>query len=138
MKVKDIMTNHICCVAPDMTLENTSKIMCGADVGVVPVCGSDGIIGIVTDRDIITRGVSKGFSPNEKIERVMSKNVISVTPDTEVKDAVQIMSDKQIRRLPVISNNEIVGMLSMGDLARCGKLDTEVAKAENGIAEIYK
>ena len=138
MKVKDIMTNHICCVAPDMTLENTSKIMCGADVGVVPVCGSDGIIGIVTDRDIITRGVSKGFSPNEKIERVMSKNVISVTPDTEVKDAVQIMSDKQIRRLPVISNNEIVGMLSIGDLARCGKLDTEVAKAESGIAEIYK
>jgi len=138
MKVKDIMTNHICCVAPDMTLENTSKIMCGADVGVVPVCGADGIIGIVTDRDIITRGVSKGFSPNEKIERVMSKNVISVTPDTEVKDAVQIMSDRQIRRLPVISNNEIVGMLSIGDLARCGKLDTEVAKAESGIAEIYK
>ena len=138
MKVKDIMTNHICCVAPDMTLENTSKIMCGADVGVVPVCGADGIIGIVTDRDIITRGVSKGFSTNEKIERVMSKNVISVTPDTEVMDAVQIMSDKQIRRLPVISNNEIVGMLSIGDLARCGKLDTEVAKAESGIAEIYK
>ena len=138
MKVKDIMTNHICCVAPDMTLENTSKIMCGADVGVVPVCGANGIIGIVTDRDIITRGVSKGFSTNEKIERVMSKNVISVTPDTEVMDAVQIMSDKQIRRLPVISNNEIVGMLSIGDLARCGKLDTEVAKAESGIAEIYK
>ena len=138
MKVKDIMTNHICCVSPDMTLENTSKIMCGADVGVVPVCGIDGMIGIVTDRDIITRGISKGFSPNEKIEKVMTKTVISVTPDTEIKDAVQLMSDKQIRRLPVISGNEIVGMLSVGDLARCGKLDTEVAQAESGIAEIYK
>jgi len=138
MKVKDIMTNHICCVSPDMTLENTSKIMCGADVGVIPVCGDDGVIGIVTDRDIITRGISKGFSPNEKIEKVMTKNVISVTPDTEIKDAVKIMSDKQVRRLPVISGKEIVGMLSVGDLARSGKLDAEVAKAESGIAEIYK
>lgn len=138
MKVKDIMSSHICCVSPDMTLENTSKIMCGADVGVVPVCGTDGVIGIVTDRDIIIRGISKGFSPNEKIEKVMTKNVISVSPDTEVKEAVQLMSDKQVRRLPVISGKEIVGMLSVGDLARCGRLDTEVAKAECGIAEIYK
>lgn len=138
MKVKDIMSNHICCVSPDMTLENTSKIMCGADVGVIPVCGPEGIIGIVTDRDIITRGISKGFSPNERIDTVMTKNVTSVSPDTEIKDAVKIMSDKQVRRLPVVSGNEIVGMLSLGDLARCGKLDTEVAQAESGIAEIYK
>lgn len=138
MKVKDIMTSHICCVSPDMTLENTSKIMCGADVGVVPVCGADGVVGIVTDRDIIIRGVSKGFSPNEKIEKVMTKNVVSVSPDTEIKEAVKIMSDKQVRRLPVISGTEIVGMISVGDLARCGKLDAEVAKAECGIAEIYK
>jgi CBS domain-containing protein len=138
MKVKDIMTNHICCVSPEMTLENTSKIMCGADVGVVPVCGAGGVIGIVTDRDIITRGISKGLGPNEKIETVMTKNVVSVTPDTDIKEAVKLMSDKQVRRLPVVLNSEIVGMLSIGDLARCGKLDAEVAKAESGIAEIYK
>ena len=138
MKVRDLMTSHICCVSPDMTLENASKLMCGADIGVVPVCDNGGIIGIITDRDIITRGISKGFSPQEKIEKIMTKNVVSVTPDADIKEAVKLMSDKQIRRLPVVSGREIVGMLSVGDIARCGKLDNEVAKAECGIAEMYK
>jgi CBS domain-containing protein len=138
MKVKDLMTNHICCVAPDMTIENTSKLMCGADIGIVPVCDSTGIVGIVTDRDIITRGISKGFSSNEPVSKVMTKNVSSISPDSDIKEAVKLMGEKQIRRLPVISGGEIVGILSVGDLARCGKLDTEVAKAERGIAEMYK
>ena len=135
MKVRDLMTSHICCVSPDMTLENTSKLMCGADIGVVPVCDNAGIIGIVTDRDIITRGISKGFSPHEKISKIMTKTVVSTTPDADVKDAVKLMGDRQVRRLPVVLGKEIVGMLSVGDIARSGKLDAEVAKAECGIAE---
>ena len=138
MKVKDIMTNHVCCVSPEMTLENTSKLMSGADIGVVPVCDASGIIGIVTDRDIVTRGISKGFAPTESISRVMTKSVASISPDADIHDAVKLMSEKQVRRLPVISGNELVGMLSVGDLARCGKCDAEVAKAEKGIAEMYK
>ena len=138
MKVKDLMTNHICCVSPDMTLENASKLMCGADIGVVPVCDSSGIVGIVTDRDIITRGISKGFSPSEKIEKIMTRSVVSIAPEADIKDAVKLMSDRQVRRLPVVSGKEIVGMISVGDLARCGKLDAEVSKAEKGIAEMYK
>jgi len=121
-----------------MTLENASKLMCGADIGVVPVCDSGGIAGIVTDRDIITRGISKGFGPQEKIEKIMTKSVVSITPDADIKEAVKLMSDRQVRRLPVVSGNEIVGMLSVGDIARCGRLDAEVAKAECGIAEMYK
>jgi len=138
MKVKDLMTNHVCCVAPEMTLENTSKLMSGADIGVVPVCDSSGIVGIVTDRDIITRGISKGFSPIEPVSKVMSKNVASISPEADIKDAVKLMSERQVRRLPVMSGKSIVGMLSVGDLARCGKLDAEVAKAECGIAEVCK
>ena len=138
MKVRDLMTSHICCVSPEMTIENTSKLMCGADIGVVPVCDNGGIIGIVTDRDIITRGISKGFSPHEKIEKVMTRSVVSVTPDADIKEAVKIMSDRQIRRLPVVTGGELVGMLSVGDIARCGKCDAEVAKAECGIAEMYR
>jgi len=121
-----------------MTLENASKLMCGADIGVVPVCDNGGIVGIVTDRDIIVRGISKGFSPHEKIERIMTKNVVSISPDADIKDAAKLMSDRQVRRLPVVSGKEIVGMLSIGDIARCGKLDAEVAKAESGIAEMFK
>jgi len=138
MKVKDIMTNHVCCVSPDMTIENASKLMCGADIGVVPVCDPSGIVGIVTDRDIITRGISKGFSPTEAISKVMTRNVASISPDADIKEAVKLMGEHQVRRLPVTSGKEIVGMLSVGDLARCGKLDAEVAKAEKGIAEMYK
>jgi len=138
MKVKDLMTNHVCCVSPEMTLENASKLMCGADVGVVPVCDSSGIIGIVTDRDIVTRGISKGYSPTEAVSKVMSRNITSISPDADIQEATQLMSERQVRRLPVISGKEIVGMLSVGDLARCGKLDAEVAQAECGIAEMYK
>ena len=138
MKVKDIMTNHVCCVSPEMTLENASKLMCGADIGVMPVCDSSGIVGIVTDRDIITRGISQGFALSEAVARVMTKSVASISPDADIKEAVKLMSEHQVRRLPVMSGKEIVGMLSGGDLARCGKLDAEVAKAEKGIAEMYK
>jgi len=138
MKVRDLMTSHICCVSLDMTLENASKLMCGADIGVVPVCDAGGIVGIVTDRDIVTKGISKGFSPNEKVERIMTRNVVSITPDADIKEAVKLMGDRQVRRLPVVMGKEIVGMLSVGDLARCGKLDNEVARAECGIAEMYK
>jgi CBS domain-containing protein len=81
-----------------MTLENASKLMCGADIGVVPVCDNGGIVGIITDRDIITRGLSKGFSPNEKVEKIMTKTVVSITPDADIKEAVKLMSDKQVRR----------------------------------------
>ena len=138
MKVKDIMTNHVCCVSPDMTIENASKLMCGADIGVVPVCDSGGIVGIVTDRDIITRGISQGFSAGEAIAKIMTKGVASISPDADIKDAVRLMGEYQVRRLPVVSGREIVGILSVGDLARCGKLDSEVAKAESAIADMYK
>ena len=138
MKVKDLMTNHVCCVSPEMTLENASKLMSGADIGVMPVCDSFGIIGIVTDRDIVTRGISNGFSPNEAVSAVMTKDVASISPDADITEAVKLMGERQIRRLPVVSGKEIVGILSVGDLARCGKLDAEVAKAESGIAEMYK
>ena len=138
MKVKDLMTSHVCCATPDMTLENASKLMSGADIGVVPVCDSSGMVGIVTDRDIITRGISQGFSAVEPISRVMTKNVASISPDADITDAVRLMGERQVRRLPVVSGSEIVGMLSVGDLARCGKLDAEVAEAEAGIAEMYK
>jgi len=137
MKVKDIMTNHVCCVSPDMTLENASKLMCGADIGVVPVCDSSGLVGIVTDRDIITRGISQGFASSEAVSKVMTCGVASISPEASIKEAVKLMGEHQVRRLPVISGSEIVGILSVGDLARCGKLDTEVAKAECGIAEMY-
>jgi len=87
MKVRDIMTNHVCCVSPDMTLENASKLMCGADIGVVPVCDSSGIVGILTDRDIITRGISQGCASSETVARVMTKSVASISPDADIKEA---------------------------------------------------
>lgn len=133
MKVKDLMTKHICCAAPDMTIENVSKLMSGADIGIIPVCGSEGLCGIVTDRDIVIRGLSKGYGTQTPVESIMTKTVYTISPDSDVKEAAKTMGANQVRRLPVMSGREIVGMVSMGDLARCGKLDNEVAKAETDI-----
>ena len=138
MKVRDVMTHNICCVSPDMSIENAAKLMSGADIGVIPVCGINGIVGIVTDRDIVTRGVSKGYSADAPVETIMTRTVTSISPDADVKEAVKMMGEYQVRRLPVVSGSEIIGMLSVGDLARNGKLDSEVSKAEQGIAEVLK
>lgn len=137
MKVRELMTSHICCVAPDMTIANASKLMSGADVGSLPVCSSEGLCGIITDRDIVTRGLSRGMDSTERVDKVMTKTVVSISPDADIKEAVRLMSVKQIRRLPVVDGRELVGMISVGDLARAGRPDTEVAKAEKGIAEDF-
>jgi len=137
MKVRDIMSVRVCCVSPDTTLEQASRLMSDSDIGVAPVCDASGIVGMVTDRDIVTRGLSKGYGPETKIRNVMSSGVVSVSPDADIGEAARLMSDCQVRRLPVLSGREIVGIVSVGDLARTGKLDAEVARAETGIADFF-
>ena len=133
MKVKDIMTHSVCCLSPEMTIENASKLMRGADIGAVPVCGDDGLLGILTDRDIVTRAVAGGRGVETKVAEVMTQHVCCVSPDANVHDAALLMSEHQVRRLPVVKDGAIVGILTVGDMARAGRCDAEFAVAEKGI-----
>jgi CBS domain-containing protein len=119
MKVKEIMHSGVAWVAPDEPLANVANVMRKQDVGAIPVGENDRLIGMVTDRDIAIRGFVQGKDPLQMTARdVMSKGITYCLEDEDVDDAVRLMEDKQIRRLPVINaRKRMVGMVSMGDVA---------------------
>lgn len=119
MRVKDCMCYNVVQATPDTTVTDVAKLMDENKVGCIPICRENRIIGFVTDRDIITRGVACNKDCNTtKISDIMNVNVIKITPDTELDDAINVMAKNQIRRLPVIEDNKIIGLLTLGDLAQ--------------------
>jgi CBS domain-containing protein len=118
MKVREIMTADVAKAAPDTTLEEIATMMKESDTGAIPVVDDDALIGIITDRDIVLRCVAEGKDPAEcTAEDVVSENLETVEPDDDVEEAAQIMAHRQIRRLPVVEDGRLVGMLSLGDIA---------------------
>ncbi|KLU60011.1 hypoxic response protein 1 [Peptococcaceae bacterium CEB3] len=118
MKVRDVMSEEVECVRPDTPILEAAKIMQKSDVGSVPVCDNKRLLGIVTDRDIVVRGIASHGNPMSlNAGQVMSTDVVTVAPDTDVHQASALMSDHQVRRLPVVERGEICGMLALGDLA---------------------
>lgn len=127
MRVKDCMCKKVVQATSDTTLDKIAKLMQENDVGCVPICNEEkNVIGFVTDRDIITRCVATNQNCSQtKASDIMTTKVIKTTPDTEIDEATQTMSHNQIRRLPVIENNQIVGMLTIGDLAQSQKVEPQ-------------
>lgn len=118
MKVREIMTADVASAAPDTTLEEIATMMKEADAGAIPVVDDNALIGIVTDRDIVLRCVAEGKDPAEcTAEDIVSENLETVEPDDDVEEAAQLMAHRQIRRLPVVEDGRLVGMLSLGDIA---------------------
>lgn len=119
MKVKDVMHEGVAWVSPDEPVSKVAAIMRDKDVGAIPVGENDRLIGMVTDRDIAVRGCASGADLQQmKARDVMTGPITYYLADEEVEDAVRIMEQKQIRRLPVISKQRrMVGMLSLGDVA---------------------
>lgn len=119
MKIADVMTSDVMtCRSSDM-LSDCATMMKELNVGVAPVVDEDeNLIGMITDRDIAIRAVAKGADPNtSSIGDFMSPSPITIEPETNVEDAADIMADVQIRRLPVIQDGRLVGIVSLGDLA---------------------
>ena len=117
MKIRDIMTKDIATLRSDDTIERAARLMKQYDVGSLPVCTDDKIIGIITDRDIAVRSVAPGQVSNQRVRDVMSTNLVVGNPDMDVQDAARIMSDRQVRRLPIVENNSLVGIVSLGDIS---------------------
>jgi CBS domain-containing protein len=119
MKVHEIMTAHARCVAPGNTLVEAAGLMRHLDVGVLPVCDNERLAGMVTDRDIVLRGVADGRNANTTtVREVMSPGVFYVFAEQEVEEAARLMEEKQIRRVPVLNRQKrLVGIVSLGDIA---------------------
>jgi CBS domain-containing protein len=118
MTVRDVMTEEVMCAAPDTTLEEIATMMKTVDTGAIPVTEEDELIGIITDRDIVMRCVAEGHDASEMTaEEVVGEEVETIDPEADIEEARELMARKQIRRLPVVDKGELVGMLSIGDIA---------------------
>jgi len=119
MQVKEIMTKDVQCISPDTTLQDAARKMRDLNVGPLPICDNDRLGGMVTDRDIIIRGVAEGRNPGTTpVRDVMSSNVFWIFEDQDVHEASDLMKEKQIRRLLVLNRDKrLVGIVSLGDLA---------------------
>ena len=120
MKVKDIMTREIDVVSPETTLRDAAERMNALDVGALPVCEKDRLVGVITDRDITVRATADGLDPfATQVGEVMSKDdLITCSEDEDVEEAARKMKERQVRRLPVLDQERrLVGILSLGDVA---------------------
>ncbi len=118
MKVREIMTEDVATAAPDTTLEEIATIMRDEDTGAVPVVDDGELVGLVTDRDLVIRCMAEGKNASETTaDEVLSEGLETIEPDEEVEEASRLMSRKQIRRLPVVENGRLAGMVSLGDIA---------------------
>ncbi len=120
MKIRDIMTKPVVRIHPEETVSVAARMLEHNNIGAMPVCGSDGrLCGLVTDRDIVTRCLAAGRSPtNTSVREIMTGKVYVARPDMEASLVAGLMGREQIRRLPVMENGKLCGMVSLGDLAR--------------------
>ncbi len=119
MKLRDVMSNPVIRIQPDESVAVAARTLARYNIGALPVCGNDGrVCGLVTDRDIVTRCLAANRSPSTTTVRdVMTSQVVSARPDMDAALAAGLMGREQIRRLPVIENGKLCGMVSLGDLA---------------------
>jgi len=117
MQLRDIMTTNVATVS---TLDNAFEVaerMEQLNVGAIPVVDGENLVGMITDRDLVLRGYAQKRSGSFSVEGLMTKDIVVGTPDMSVDEAAQLMAQKQIRRLPVVENGKLVGIVSIGDLA---------------------
>jgi CBS domain-containing protein len=119
MKIKNIMTPNVETIRPTCSVREAAEKMKQLEIGVLPVCDEERLLGIVTDRDIVLRCVSEGGDPGHAVvEEIMSRNVITCAEDDSVEQAAHLMENYQIRRLVVLdANKKVVGIISLGDIA---------------------
>lgn len=134
--VRDVMTPNPQTVSEKDTVIQVARIMRDEDTGVVPVVDGRKIIGLITDRDIVVRAIADGKNLDAvRVNEVMSKQVRSVKEDTPVRDVLELMSGAQVRRVPVVNDqNELVGIVSMKDIATETNHDNKLGKAVENIS----
>ncbi len=135
MKIQDIMTKPAIHISPRESVEVAARILQKHNIGALPVCDGQGkLCGMLTDRDLVTRCMAVGKSPAQTlVQEVMTRQVTSASPDMETGVAAHLMGRLQIRRLPVVENGHIAGMVSLGDLSR---RESSVMDAADALTDI--
>ena len=140
MRVRDLMSKSVVTIAPEESAALAARLLSRHELGALPVCAADGtLVGIVTDRDIVTRCVAAGEEPGRvPVRDIMSPAPSVITPETPISDAARLMAQRQVRRLPVEEDGKLVGMVSLGDVAKLHDYTTEAAEALGEISKNTK
>ena len=118
MEIKDIMSKSVVSVHPNESVEVAARTMTQYNIGILPVCANGKLCGVVTDRDIVTRCLAANRLPaSTQVRQVMTQQVTTAAPNMEIGTAAHLMGRLQIRRLPVVENGKLCGMVSLGDMA---------------------
>lgn len=137
MKVQAMMNPNVITVEPSSSVALASKLLSHHNIGALPVCSADGHLrGMVTDRDIILRCIAAEEDPAQTpVREVMSRGCATISAQQDGQEAIALMASKQVRRLPVMDNGKLVGILSLADVARSQRFDMEAAQALGKISE---
>jgi CBS domain-containing protein len=135
MKVSEVMTREVQTVRPDQPVQEAASFMLSTDSGSIPVTEGGRLIGMITDRDIAVRGIAKGYGPDTLVRDLMTNDIVCARDDEDVEEVATRMSEAQVRRLPIIDENEkLCGIVSLGDLSR--EADDECAnEALEGVTQ---
>lgn len=135
-KLQDLMSRDVKVISPDMSIRDAATQMRKGDFGMLPVGENDRMIGAITDRDIAIRAVAEGKDGSTSVRDVMSEGIFWVFEDESVEDAAKMMSQRQVRRLPVVDRNKrLVGIVALGDFA---VESSEIKPAAEALSEISK
>lgn len=130
MRCREIMTSAVRTAASDTALRDVAAMMREGDMGAVPIVDEGKLVGIVTDRDIVVRAVAEGKDATTPVAEAMTSEIFSVRPDDFVFEAIRLMGDKQVRRIPVVTDSgELAGIISMADIALEIEDQREIAEA---------
>jgi CBS domain-containing protein len=136
MKVREIMTSNVECLGPESSLKEIAQEMKSLDVGFIPICENDRLVGTVTDRDIVIRHVADGRDVNTtQVREIMSREIIYAFEEDDVKTVAERMREKDVRRILILDKNKrLVGVVSIGDISKVeekvsGKTLHDIAEA---------
>lgn len=135
--LREIMTTDVNYVTPEDNVYEVARLMKEHNIGMVPVVENGVLKGILTDRDIVIRGIAEKNPNSSAVSEIMTQNPVYGTPDMSVHEAAQIMANAQIRRLPVVENNQLVGVVSLGDIAVREPFQDEAGWALNQISQTH-
>ena len=118
MKIRDVMSKDVQVARPGDSLRAVAERMASGDFGFIPVADGDNLVGAITDRDITVRAVAAGAAPTARVVEFLSRDALVVRADDDLKSALDLMSSRQVRRLPVVDKDgRLVGVVSLGDLS---------------------
>ncbi|KMJ58507.1 inosine-5'-monophosphate dehydrogenase [Bacillus sp. LL01] len=133
--VREVMTTNVdFCTPLDNVFEVATK-MKDLDVGAIPIVENGELLGMITDRDLVVRGIAEKHPGSNPVTNVMSDHLITIEPEASIEEAAHVMAEHQIRRLPVVENGSLIGIISLGDLAIRDYSDDQAGEALSEISE---